>query len=268
MRYERGSAWWLSVNGGSVSRQQQQQLLFEKYAQRTALLSNLSRRAQGAFGMSCCQRMSENISACYAQIGREELIPQLRKLVSFLWKALETRGDELLLPRDAKRCDDTITEAYEELDPEAPLYALAEDGLSALKYIVQHLAQIDSAPSVQLVVKIGDWAIESVREWIGLTSDYDPLIRNSDSQKARSLGISTDLIVHDRRPDDDLEWMRNHPMVVAECSKQLFDLDVLQVYTDFGDDLLTFLRESSGGLGVQPFLRGLLEPKKSARRKS
>lgn len=221
-------------------------------------LTALHPQGKIVFALCCCERVAPNFRAFYLQSGRGAHIEELDRLIEDLWKASEHCDSPEILAPVGRKCLATAASLPVQEPSESPFLGMAQDALGAVQYATRYIFDRNVADPEHLIRQVAVWAMENVREWIGLSSAYDPLSLYPDTRFARRHGFPVDQIKHETAPEDDETWMANHAMALAEQSKQRFDIAVLARAQPAPPEIVRYLRQSSQNLGIQPFLRGFL----------
>jgi uncharacterized protein YjaG (DUF416 family) len=217
-------------------------------------LRKLSHQHQLLFACCCCERVIPNYRDFAEDQGWEE-VGLLEQVMKRLWAAVN--GKDL--------SDTEINAISEKVDSMAPdedacqswFLGAAQDAATMVLACLEFHAerQKDS------LEEIANYALESVKEWILLASDYNPNDaegKPDDRDLARRLGLKPPCGANSACTQEEAEnECRRSRLVQAELDKQRFDVEVLEIHPLLTKELIELLRRSSSMQGVQLRQRGL-----------
>lgn len=213
-------------------------------------LEKLEPTRRCVFACCCAERLEPNYRAFALDEGREPGV--VGRALDVLWAFFETpdTGDRVatvLAELEAISFDDSCRSVYR---------AIAEEAVYATKCALRCWSAGDLEPAVR-AAKVS-W--ESVGEWILMTTGTWSGLGLHEQELCKRVGRSwsgTPIPESKAQSQGDIEWQEQHPLLLDEVEKELFDLDVLARATSLDHGLLMLLRKSSAERGIQPFRRGI-----------
>jgi uncharacterized protein YjaG (DUF416 family) len=209
----------------------QEPLIFDHNVLERAL-EELPRRNRVAFAASCCERLLPNYHAFTLVESWGDLAP-LVDGIDLVWHYLATGT----LPEPhARKLALACEAAAPDMEDFGSLYAPAAlDAAASVAYTLEGCLTDDVRP----IADVASLARETIYLYLHRIGQPTPLEPQAGA------------FIED--------WVQHSPLMQQELAKQQQDLLDLQQRTLLTPEFLLSLRTSSQGLGLQPFLRGIMQ---------
>jgi hypothetical protein len=143
----------------------------------------------------------------------------------------------------------------------SPFLSMAQQAVGAVIWMLKDFGDVvDDADQCKRGGKIAEWGVESVKDWVLLTtsSSWERDESNLKLRQLAQLPTGAGALPFARQDNEARRrWLDEHPLIVAERAKQVFDIAVLSAIPALTPEIAQLLRKSSRTQGAQPFLRGL-----------
>ncbi|NLE37283.1 MAG: YjaG family protein [Pirellulaceae bacterium] len=214
----------------------------------------LSHQHQLLFACCCCQRMVPNYRDFAEDEGWDDA-GLLERTMDRLWTVVggskmdSVELTELIATIDSLPLNDATCKSW--------FLGMAQDSATALYQCLQFHATNER----QSLDHVAGLALGVIKEWFSLVSDFNPAgycESDVDFRLGKRLGLKPPNRATASATDDEAEEEYRHSRLVqAECDKQRFDVDVLEMHPELTEELIALMRQSSSMQGVQVRLRGL-----------
>jgi hypothetical protein len=179
--------------------------------------------------------------ADFLELIMERLWAQVEGKAISAAEARSLRKKALSLPLDEDSCESTFL-------------GIAQTAAS----LVLACLELATKARKKSLERVASYALDVAKEWIGITSFFNPTGEAKDFELARRWKLKPPSGTFTTRLQSEAEAEYSHnSFILGECDKQRFDVEVLEKHRRITSTLIKLLRESSRLQGVQIQLRDL-----------